>query len=159
MPVALPSLASCLQTLCLGHFNSETQAAVTERLGISSVEVEEIGRWGPTQHQDSRTHMCLQPNGFLFHAALQVFCRWVPVPRKEAGWADRGAQHTTELWRHKVLWKRHVSFGALITPTSHRPVGTAWHSSRWDFLVIKNYTTNTLHYFSHIAKRNEVAWL
>lgn len=44
MPVALPSLASCLQTLCLGQFNTEAQTAVTKRLGISSVEVEEIGR-------------------------------------------------------------------------------------------------------------------
>lgn len=44
MPVALPSLASCLQTLCFGHFNTEAQTAVAERLGIPSVEVEEIGR-------------------------------------------------------------------------------------------------------------------
>lgn len=56
MPVALPSLASCLQTLCLGQFNTEAQTAVTKRLGISSVEVEEIGRQDPTQ---SHTKMCV----------------------------------------------------------------------------------------------------
>uniref|UniRef100_A0A3Q4AP41 beta-N-acetylhexosaminidase n=1 Tax=Mola mola TaxID=94237 RepID=A0A3Q4AP41_MOLML len=44
MPVALPSLAACLQTLSCGHFSAEAQSEVTGRLGISSVEVEEIGR-------------------------------------------------------------------------------------------------------------------
>lgn len=44
MPVALPSLVSCLQTLSHGHFNAEAQNKVTECLGISSVEVEEMGR-------------------------------------------------------------------------------------------------------------------
>ncbi|CAG02579.1 unnamed protein product, partial [Tetraodon nigroviridis] len=44
MPVALPSLASCLQTLSFGHFNAEARAAVTERLGVTSVEMEEIER-------------------------------------------------------------------------------------------------------------------
>nr|XP_046232548.1 hexosaminidase D [Scatophagus argus]XP_046232549.1 hexosaminidase D [Scatophagus argus] len=44
MPVALPSLASCLQTLSHGQFHDEAQKEVTERLGISSVEVEGMGR-------------------------------------------------------------------------------------------------------------------
>lgn len=42
MPVALPSLASCLQTLIQGHFGPEVQATVTELLGVSSVEVEAL---------------------------------------------------------------------------------------------------------------------
>ncbi|KAK5850432.1 hypothetical protein PBY51_001313 [Eleginops maclovinus] len=44
MHVALPSLAACLQTLILGQFSAEAQRNVTERLGIPSVEVEDIGR-------------------------------------------------------------------------------------------------------------------
>lgn len=40
LPVALPSLASCLQTLADGKFDAETQSKATTRLGISSVEVE-----------------------------------------------------------------------------------------------------------------------
>lgn len=44
MPVALPSLAACLQTLIHGQFSIEAQNKVTERLGISSVEVEAMGR-------------------------------------------------------------------------------------------------------------------
>ncbi|XP_035517793.1 hexosaminidase D [Morone saxatilis] len=44
MPVALPSLAACLQTLSHGQFSPEAQSKVTERLGISSVEVEAMGR-------------------------------------------------------------------------------------------------------------------
>lgn len=44
MPVALPSLAACLQTLSHGHFSAEAQSEVTKRLGIPSVEVEAIER-------------------------------------------------------------------------------------------------------------------
>ena len=44
MPVALPSLAACLQTLKHGQFSAEAQNKVTEKLGISSVEVEAMGR-------------------------------------------------------------------------------------------------------------------
>ncbi|XP_040923040.1 hexosaminidase D [Toxotes jaculatrix] len=44
MPVALPSLAACLQTLLQGQFNAEGQSKVTEQLGISSVEVEVMER-------------------------------------------------------------------------------------------------------------------
>lgn len=44
MPVALPSLAACLQTLFHGEFSAEAQSKVTERLGISSVEMEAIER-------------------------------------------------------------------------------------------------------------------
>lgn len=44
MPVALPSLAACLQTLHHGHFSVEAQNEVTDRLSISSVEVEAMGR-------------------------------------------------------------------------------------------------------------------
>lgn len=44
MPVALPSLAACLQTLSHGHFSPEALSKVTEQLGISSVEVEAIVR-------------------------------------------------------------------------------------------------------------------
>ncbi len=44
MPVALPSLAACLQTLHHGQFSAEAQSKVTERLNISSVEVEAVGR-------------------------------------------------------------------------------------------------------------------
>lgn len=42
LPVALPSLASCLQTLVDGKFDVETQSKVISKLGISSVEVEAI---------------------------------------------------------------------------------------------------------------------
>ncbi|AWP17280.1 Hexosaminidase D isoform 2 [Scophthalmus maximus] len=44
MPVALPSLAACLQTLLHGQLSAEAQSKVTERLGISSVEVEVMER-------------------------------------------------------------------------------------------------------------------
>ncbi|XP_044035272.1 hexosaminidase D [Siniperca chuatsi] len=44
MSVALPSLAACLQTLIHGQLSAEAQSKVTERLGISSVEVEAMGR-------------------------------------------------------------------------------------------------------------------
>lgn len=44
MHVALPSLAACLQTLSHGQFSAETQSKVTERLGISSVEVKSMER-------------------------------------------------------------------------------------------------------------------
>lgn len=40
MPVALPSLASCLQTLIHGQFSPAAQSRVTQSLGIASVEVE-----------------------------------------------------------------------------------------------------------------------
>lgn len=43
MPVALPSLAACLQTLAQGHFGTEAHNRVNELLGIPSAEVEEIG--------------------------------------------------------------------------------------------------------------------
>ncbi|XP_073345995.1 hexosaminidase D [Pagrus major] len=43
MPLALPSLAACVQTLNHGQFSAEAQSKVTERLGISSVEVEAMG--------------------------------------------------------------------------------------------------------------------
>ncbi|XP_017271584.1 hexosaminidase D isoform X2 [Kryptolebias marmoratus] len=44
MPVALPSLAACLQTLIYGEFSTEAQGKVTEMLGVSSVEVESMER-------------------------------------------------------------------------------------------------------------------
>lgn len=40
LPVALPSLASCFQTLAEGKFDAEAQSKVCSKLGISSVEVE-----------------------------------------------------------------------------------------------------------------------
>ncbi|KAM7371193.1 hypothetical protein PAMP_010684 [Pampus punctatissimus] len=43
MPVALPSLAACLQTLIHGHLSADAQSKVIEKLGVSSVEVEEMG--------------------------------------------------------------------------------------------------------------------
>ncbi|XP_067431705.1 hexosaminidase D [Thunnus thynnus] len=43
MPVALPSLAACLQTLIHGQLSAEAQSKVAERLGVTSVEIEEIG--------------------------------------------------------------------------------------------------------------------
>ncbi|CAK6974282.1 LOW QUALITY PROTEIN: hexosaminidase D-like [Scomber scombrus] len=43
IPVALPSLAACLQTLIHGQLSAEAQSKVTERLGVSSMEVEEMG--------------------------------------------------------------------------------------------------------------------
>lgn len=43
MPVALPSLAACLQTLSHGQFGAEAQSEVSEKLGIASVEVESMG--------------------------------------------------------------------------------------------------------------------
>ncbi|RVE59273.1 hypothetical protein OJAV_G00187010 [Oryzias javanicus] len=51
MPVALPSLASCLQTLIHGQFSPEAASRVKELLGVSSVEVEEMDR---TAADDSR---------------------------------------------------------------------------------------------------------
>ncbi|XP_023804987.1 hexosaminidase D [Oryzias latipes] len=51
MPVALPSLASCLQTLIHGHFGHEAGSRVKELLGVSSVEVEAMER---TAADDSR---------------------------------------------------------------------------------------------------------
>ncbi|KAF3704714.1 Hexosaminidase D [Channa argus] len=42
MPVGLPSLAACLQTLLHGQFSAEAQSKVLELLGVSSVEVEAI---------------------------------------------------------------------------------------------------------------------
>ncbi|XP_037546630.1 hexosaminidase D [Nematolebias whitei] len=44
MPVAVPSLAACIQTLVYGEFSSEAHNKVTETLGISSVEVEAMER-------------------------------------------------------------------------------------------------------------------
>ncbi|KAM6897427.1 hexosaminidase D [Xenentodon cancila] len=44
VPVGLPSLAACLQTLIYGHFNDEAQSIVKKRLGVSSVEVEGLER-------------------------------------------------------------------------------------------------------------------
>ncbi|XP_034049171.1 hexosaminidase D isoform X2 [Thalassophryne amazonica] len=44
MPVALPSLAACLQTLIHGQFSAEVQGTVGEKLSVSSVEVKEMGR-------------------------------------------------------------------------------------------------------------------
>ncbi|PWA21362.1 hypothetical protein CCH79_00003479 [Gambusia affinis] len=44
LPVALPSLASCLQTLHHGEFSTEAHRNVTELLGVSSVEMEAVER-------------------------------------------------------------------------------------------------------------------
>ncbi|XP_010890221.1 hexosaminidase D [Esox lucius] len=44
LPLALPSLASCLQTLLHGHLNPEAQRRVKDSLGISSVDVETMER-------------------------------------------------------------------------------------------------------------------
>lgn len=44
IPVALPSLAACLQTLIHGQLSAEAKSKVTETLGVSSMEVEEMGR-------------------------------------------------------------------------------------------------------------------
>lgn len=44
MPLALPSLAACVQTLNHGQFSAEAQSKVAETLGICSVEVEAMGR-------------------------------------------------------------------------------------------------------------------
>ncbi|XP_034563284.1 hexosaminidase D [Notolabrus celidotus] len=44
MPVALPSLAACLQTLSRGQLSVEDQIKLSERLGISSVEAEAMER-------------------------------------------------------------------------------------------------------------------
>ncbi|KAJ0016265.1 hypothetical protein NQD34_014555 [Periophthalmus magnuspinnatus] len=44
LPVALPSLAACLQTLIDGLFDVKTQDKITSKLGISSVEVEAMER-------------------------------------------------------------------------------------------------------------------
>ncbi|XP_061562606.1 hexosaminidase D isoform X2 [Phycodurus eques] len=43
MPVALPSLAACLQTLIHGQFSLEAENQVTKMLGVSSVEAESMG--------------------------------------------------------------------------------------------------------------------
>lgn len=44
MPVGLPSLAACLQTLLHGQFSAEAQSKATELLGVSSVEVDAMER-------------------------------------------------------------------------------------------------------------------
>lgn len=44
LPLALPSLAACLQTLTRGRWSAEAQSSVTEQLGVSSVEVGAMGR-------------------------------------------------------------------------------------------------------------------
>ncbi|KAL0984063.1 hypothetical protein UPYG_G00136590 [Umbra pygmaea] len=44
LPLALPSLASCLQTLTHGQLSPEAQGRVTQSLGISTVEVETMER-------------------------------------------------------------------------------------------------------------------
>ncbi|KAF7651253.1 hypothetical protein LDENG_00113480 [Lucifuga dentata] len=44
MPLALPSLAACLQTLIHGRFSAEAQKTAMEILGVSSVEVEAMDR-------------------------------------------------------------------------------------------------------------------
>ncbi|XP_043958058.1 hexosaminidase D [Gambusia affinis] len=44
LPVALPSLASCLQTLHHGEFSTKAHRNVTELLGVSSVEMEAVER-------------------------------------------------------------------------------------------------------------------
>ncbi|XP_008436229.1 hexosaminidase D [Poecilia reticulata] len=44
LPVALPSLASCLQTLNHGEFSTEAHRNVTEMLGVSSAEIEAMER-------------------------------------------------------------------------------------------------------------------
>ncbi|KAJ7987852.1 hypothetical protein DPEC_G00330860 [Dallia pectoralis] len=44
LPLALPSLASCLQTLLHGQLNQGAQRRVKDSLGISSVEVENMER-------------------------------------------------------------------------------------------------------------------
>ncbi|XP_077482545.1 hexosaminidase D isoform X2 [Stigmatopora argus] len=43
LPVALPSLAACLQTLLLGQFSPEAQKQVTTLLQVSSVEATSMG--------------------------------------------------------------------------------------------------------------------
>ncbi|XP_023263895.1 hexosaminidase D [Seriola lalandi dorsalis] len=50
MPVALPSLGACLQTLVQGQLSAEAQIRVCERLGVSSVEVTDLDR---TPEEDS----------------------------------------------------------------------------------------------------------
>ncbi|XP_072312635.1 hexosaminidase D isoform X2 [Eucyclogobius newberryi] len=44
LPVSLPSLASCLQTLLDGQFDAETRSTISSKLGVSSVEVEAMER-------------------------------------------------------------------------------------------------------------------
>ncbi|XP_028989008.1 hexosaminidase D [Betta splendens] len=44
MPVGLPSLAACVQTLLHGQFSAEAQSKVMELLGVSSVEVDMMER-------------------------------------------------------------------------------------------------------------------
>uniref|UniRef100_A0A3P8UIM8 beta-N-acetylhexosaminidase n=1 Tax=Cynoglossus semilaevis TaxID=244447 RepID=A0A3P8UIM8_CYNSE len=47
IPVALPSLAACLETLVHGQFSSEAQSKATEKLGVSTVEVSALERQSP----------------------------------------------------------------------------------------------------------------
>lgn len=44
IPLGLPSLAACLQTLLHGQFSDEAQSKVMELLGVSSVEVDAMER-------------------------------------------------------------------------------------------------------------------
>lgn len=113
MPVALPSLAASLRTLSHGDFSTEALREVAERLGISSVEVEAIGRWGPAKFSWAALpcHSLFQYICVYVQSGLQLFHRRCAVPRKEAGWVGCGAQFTAEHGRHTTVWDRHVSYG------------------------------------------------
>lgn len=112
MPVALPSLAACLQTLAQGHFGTEAHNRVNELLGIPSAEVEEIGMWGTARQAAlaaSHSSLFASSDWSFFWCGFQVFYRRLAVPGKETGWAHGGAQLAAELRWDTTVWVWHVS--------------------------------------------------
>lgn len=76
LPVALPSLASCLQTLADGKFDAETQNKVTAKLAISSVEVEAMGKFSkdtPMFPGRWLAELIVDLNAFLNSEEVQFF--------------------------------------------------------------------------------------
>lgn len=76
MPVALPSLVTCLQLLTDGQFDADTQRKVTEKLGISSVEVENMERVSAGELLfPGRTlaHLIVDLNSFLNSEDVRYF--------------------------------------------------------------------------------------
>ncbi|XP_029977440.1 hexosaminidase D isoform X3 [Sphaeramia orbicularis] len=92
IPVALPSLVTCLQLLTDGQFNADTQRKVTEKLGISSVEVENMERVSAGEFLfPGRTlaHLIVDLNSFLNSEDVRYFEKNMFV----RGWFSPYHQH------------------------------------------------------------------
>lgn len=74
MPVALPSLATCLQTLIHGQFNAEVESKVMETLGVSAVEVEAMGRTSAVDFPGKRlAELIVELNSLLNSDDIRLF--------------------------------------------------------------------------------------